>query len=123
MVYRNVIASIEKCPELWDVGILHSFDCDLYYPFNVNGGNFQFIREVIEEEPAGLMTNRQLAEWCAKGNGQFKTSAYSSSAYRVAIGCDNETVCDDILICTWDSEKWVIPTVDIYERDCKGGNK
>ena len=90
------------------------------YPFkNEDGGVFQFIREVIEEEPA-LMTNRQLAEWLAKGNGQSMRFNGSFPLPYHVYECVNEhdAVRKDTRIRRWDSDEWVVPTVDIYERDC-----
>lgn len=76
-----------------------------------------------EEPPKQRMTNIQLMEWCAKGNGEFtwENDTQSYTEYPYAIKLANEYVDDTIIIRTWDSEEWVKPTVDIYEKDCKGG--
>ena len=89
-------------------------------PFETEvGTRFQFIREVIEEEPA-LMTNRQLAEWLAKGNGQFKYDEPLTRLYHEYGPIhENESVNKYIRIRRWDSDEWFVPTVDIYERDCR----
>ena len=92
---------------------------DKDYPF-MNSSRFysQFIREVIEEPV--LMTNRQLAEWLAKGNGQFKYDEPLIRLYHeYGTIHENEEVNNNIRIRPWDSDEWVVPTVDIYERDCK----
>lgn len=76
-----------------------------------------------EEPPKQRMTYRQLAEWLAKGNGEYIdspkqyclpmcTTSYSEERR-------NEPVFQSLFIRTWDSEEWIEPTVDIYERDCK----
>lgn len=82
-----------------------------------------------EEEKPQLMTNRQLNEWLAKGNGQFKRIPkypeecnYCSSFYDYLVSQDNDFVRDNIHIRSWGSDEWVVPTVDVYERDCKGVN-
>lgn len=75
------------------------------------------------EEQKQRMTNIQLMEWLAKGNGvlMYNNSDYCYSyAPYTENGLNNE-VGRDIVIRTWDSEEWIEPTVDIYERDCKGG--
>ena len=78
-----------------------------------------------EEPPKKRMTSRQLAEWLAKGNGQYTTDDFG----RVYVEYDyykekeNNEVDRRIIIRPWDSEEWVEPTVDIYERDCKGVTK
>ena len=96
-------------------------------PFETeNGARFQFIREVIEEEPA-LMTNRQLAEWLAKGNGQMKfeepfactKEPYAYPYHIYNLEKENDAVKGFVRIIRWGSDEWVVPTVDIYERDCR----
>lgn len=62
-------------------------------------------------------------EWLCKGNGIFKYKraiAYCNPYYTPLESELNEEVAENIVIRTWDSEEWVAPTVDIYERDCKG---
>lgn len=99
------------------------------YPFSVefsNGNSFsyQFIREVIEEEPT-LMTNRQLSEWLARGFGEIQLAG-GESKNRIChtfneyyVMNENKPVFEMYRIRSWDSDEWVVPTVDIYERDCK----
>lgn len=78
-----------------------------------------------EEPPKKRMTSRQLAEWLAKGNGQYTTESYGRVyvAYDYYKEKENNEVDRRIIIRPWDSEEWVEPTVDIYERDCKGVTK
>lgn len=86
-----------------------------------NWGLFEY-RIKPEKERPQRMTNRQFTEWCGKGNGQFKLK-YGE---RIFLDCDyeeyreNDPVDEKILIRPWGSDDWVEPTVDIYERDCKG---
>lgn len=67
------------------------------------------------------MTNRQFCEWNDKGNGQWKRkdTPRCHIDYSYSEELDNEEVDKDIIIRSWDSDEWVEPTVDIYERDCK----
>lgn len=93
-----------------------------YYPFKMHEtACYQFLYP-YEEPPKQRMTNRQLAEWLTKGNGEYthsnKTSAFVVFSY--SIGTGNQPVAGGFNIRTWDSEEWVEPTVDIYKRDCKG---
>lgn len=78
-----------------------------------------------EEPPKKRMTYRQLAEWLAKGNGQFTTGGtiYHSIGYNNCNDADEHTLKGCYKIRYWDSEEWIEPTVDIYEQDCKGGRK
>ena len=74
-----------------------------------------------EEKPV-RMTNRQLAEWLARGFGSWKTrrspTVYMDISYPIFE--ENTPVSDSFHIRPWGSDDWVEPTVDIYERDCKG---
>ena len=72
-----------------------------------------------EEPQKQRMTIRQLEEWLAKGNGERK---YNNSICNYWIYNSNneyDEVSEDIHIRTWDSDEWIEPTMDIYERDCK----
>ena len=93
--------------------------------FTKNGHWRQFIREVIEEDEPKRMTNRQLAEWLARGNGEltYKGSefAYSGNFFNYYKERQGEEV-EKALIRLWNSNEWVIPTEDIYIRDCKQGD-
>ena len=104
--------------KMHDFGELSRISADPY-PFCKDGySHFQFIREVIEE-PA-LMTHRQLSEWLAKGNGQMRSAGallYSLLVYEPKN--EHDAVGKNIRIRRWDSDEWVVPTVDIYERDCR----
>ena len=100
-------------------------------PFvNYAGCAFQFCREVIEEEV--LMTNRQLAEWFAKSNGQrgyLKNKhnpkegidpEYLFTCHEYDARRDDEPCSEAVRIRSWGSDEWVKPTLEIYKRDCKG---
>lgn len=97
------------------------------YPFDVRDSSgalysYQFIREVIEEEDEPkLMTNRQLTEWLAKGNGERKLREDEPVSNALIYYEDDENlpVGEDVVIRPWDSDEWVEPTLEIYERDCK----
>lgn len=92
-------------------------------PFCTKDGHWwQFIREVIEEDEPKRMTNRQLAEWLAKGNGQMKytgTIHIHYSYYGELEDGDNEEAPKGTFIRPWGSDEWIVPTLEIYERDCK----
>lgn len=100
---------------------------DNQYPFfTENEGEkdvlFQFIREIEDcEEKPTLMTNRQLAEWLAKGNGERKLIDETTvSSERIYFDEEeNQPVREDMVIRSWGSDEWVEPTLEIYERDCK----
>lgn len=87
--------------------IMDGFKYALLYPY--------------EEPQKKRMTHSQLAEWIAKGNGQYTTEncrlAYSEYNY-FKIKADEE-VDSSYMICYWGSDEWIEPTVDVYLRDCK----
>ena len=97
-------------------------------PFQLNNeiSTWQFLYP-YEESPKQRMTNIQLMEWISKRNGIFKyknSTACCCYTYYTSIESNlNEEVETNVVIRTWDSEEWVEPTVDIYERDCKGGKE
>lgn len=74
-----------------------------------------------EEEKPARMTNRQLAKWCAGNNGQvtYKDS-YVRTYYNYGQGEDDVPVREETRIRPWGFDEWTVPTVDIYNRDCKG---
>ena len=88
--------------------------------FEIGPGRW-YLLHPYEEPPKKRMTFRQLAEWLAKGNGQYTTDDFGRVyvEYDYSKGKENNEVDRRIIIRPWDSEEWVEPTVDIYERDCK----
>lgn len=80
-----------------------------------------YYRVKPEEEKPVRMTNRQLAEWLAGNNGQVKSWDSYIRTYRTYCqGEDDIFVREENSIRPWGSDEWIVPTVDIYERDCKG---
>lgn len=86
------------------------------YPVRLNEG-------ILRKSGIVRMTNRQLAMWLAKGNGQmshlFKGQTFLPGKSSVV---DHHTYClkDDCQLCNdeikvrkWDSEDWVEPTTDL----------
>lgn len=80
-----------------------------------------------EEPPKQRMTYRQLAEWMAKGNGEYteSTDKYCRPLFTMSYSEENrdELVSQSIFIRSWDSDEWQEPLYSIYERDCKGGKE
>lgn len=108
------------------VGILERIEVDRNnpeFPFCVTDyGKWKYLHP-YEEEPKKRMTNRQLAEWIAKGNGEFTfTECFSHIDYSYNTGEEEKPISEKLRIRTWNSEEWIEPTVDIYERDCRGNN-
>lgn len=96
-----------------------SEDC---FPFHTTCANaWQFLYP-CEEPPMKRMTNRQLAEWLAKGNGEQTKSnfRYTFILHEYYKGNEDEEVDEGYLIRPFGQTEWIEPTVDIYERDCRG---
>lgn len=89
-------------------------------PFEKKGGIYWEFIYPYEEKPKKRMTNCQLSEWLAKGNGVWKFTGCSTicSAMSYDEYSENEEVGEDKVIRRWNSDKWIEPIVDIYKRDC-----
>lgn len=71
-----------------------------------------------QEEPKKLMTNRQLSELIQKGYGIWSDQnalSFVHAGYSYALSKENDIVTDKC-IRPWGSDKWLEPTVDIYEE-------
>lgn len=80
-----------------------------------------------EEQNREPMTNSQLAEWCAKGCGQWKHNPSNSGTvyhtYWVIEGKENCFVEDNIVIRPWGTHEWIKPTLGIYEKSVEEKKK
>lgn len=76
-----------------------------------------------EEPETRHMTYRELAEWLAKGNGQYKfcDCAVPMHSYVFTYDADKDsTIAPEYYkIRRWGSDEWIEPTADVYEADCK----
>lgn len=63
------------------------------------------------------MTNRQLAMWIAKGNGEVAMNEGCAVLHRFDYGNEeaNEPILASIRVRKWDSEEWIEPTIDLLE--------
>lgn len=120
LIYLKEEVEKEKTPSK-----LKCVNVGLRYPFALGSVSFQFLYP-YEEPPKQRMTNIQLMEWLAKGNGMLKFKNSNDYCYTYYIPYYtplenelNEEVIEDIVIRTWDSEECIEPTYEIYERDCK----
>lgn len=121
-MFSDSLRDILDLPEACDVLVLMEIKEGVTYPFaGEHKDVFQFFRPILEEyEP--LMTNRQLAEWLAKGNGEMTLENNDSYIYTEKVHFkedEDKPVRDDILIRRWKDTEWMKPTKDIYEEDCK----
>lgn len=125
--YANELTTLKLDVEsdTCDTLILKSVDAEnKSHPFT-GIGSYSFLYP-YEGPVQQRMTNIQLMEWLAKGNGIFKYKEGSCYCYTFEYRSDSELykeVAENIIIRTWDNEEWVVPTVDIYKRDCCKGGK
>ena len=118
VVCSDYLQDIEEYPEGRVTEVLNDISDTGNYRFRVTQRYFQFIREIIEEEPK-RMTKRQLAEWGASRFGQIKGLGLVFTDYEYDIRAESCPLPDYIKIRPWGSDEWIEPTVDIYLRDCK----
>lgn len=66
-----------------------------------------------ELKPRTILTNKELSEWCAKGNGQVLcvSSANVHTFYSYQKELDDYPVTQDILIRKFGDKEWVEPTL------------
>ena len=109
-------------------GILQkvNFDC-ISYPFNkVDSTCFQFFRPIIEENLT-RMTNEELIEWVAKGNGLITIDnecegdkVWWHPCYAGTFICDlKREVSEKYRIRHFGTDEWLIPTREIFLKDCR----
>ena len=123
VICSDALSNIEKNPECIGTATLESIETDFTYLFVTSEGTYQFIREVIEEEKPQRMNNKQLAEWCARGFGQWRNHTSIARVERmVRRGEENFPLDTGVEIRPWGSDKWIEPTEDIYLRDCRSGS-
>lgn len=65
-----------------------------------------------------LMTHSQLSEWLAKGFGYSMIYGQVFTVHRYQIE-EEGSIDDAYQIRRWGSDKWIKPTVDVYNEDCK----
>lgn len=93
-------------------------DCNNYlhvYPIELN-------EDTVLGYGIPRMTNLQLAQWLAKGNGQLAYSSVIGLARGVHIvhsydlAHELDECSDKILVREWGSSEWIEPTVDLLDK-------
>ena len=90
-------------------------------------GRYDHCAEIPEEPKPKRMTNRQLAEWLAKGNGEKKRLdeyekedvVFASIEFTYELGDADLPVDECYFIRRWNETEWHEPTVDFFDKDCK----
>ena len=68
-----------------------------------------------------LMTNRQLSEWLAKGNGEVSNGVGCTNHHAYLLSCGDDPVASKLVIRRFGSSQWITPLKAIYDEDVKGG--
>ena len=120
-VFSDCLRRVGETPSNCFEGTLVKIKKEAAGPFNVaEGYGFQFFRPILFEEAEPLMTNRQLAEWLAKGNGEYsyETSSLTFNYWQYSKGDEDKPVGDYFRIRRWRDTEWSKPIKAIYEEDC-----
>lgn len=124
--FADSLISLKECVERDcrnSVRTLGNTRKELFYPFGASEDTFYSFIYPYEEPRKKRMSNRQLAEWLTKGHGQYSSDRWSTvyTEHDYDKKCADEEVPEYFLICPWgfDSNNWLLPTEDIYLRDCK----
>ena len=97
----------------------HCKGCDLYNSSYCAVPCGECVMVKVEKQPTEkedkddtLMTNLQLAEWLAKGNGQFKfRNGHTVFSFWDVYEDEEDLPVGDILIRPWGTDEWVKPTL------------
>lgn len=75
---------------------------------------YDYCAEIPEEPKPKRATNKELAEWCAKGNGQIHYAGGASvhSFYSYQNEDDDSLVTPDVYIRKFGDTEWVAPTLE-----------
>lgn len=121
--FSDYLLDIIEEPEGRCIGTLVDADGKNVFPFiRQNEDNkrtsFQFFRPILEEDE--LMTQRQLAEWVARGYGEYTHEDMGIASLALVYYKDEEdnSVLSTTLIRRWRDTEWSKPTKAIYEEDC-----
>ena len=120
-VFSDYLKILTEIPSRSFEDTLKNVDNEELCPFcGYAKSSFQFFRPILEEDEP-LMTNRQLSEWLAKGNGEFfcEGGQISSSNFVYYKEEGDNSVSASTLIRRWGDTEWSKPTKAIYEEDCK----
>lgn len=100
----------------------------LRFPVILPTGRTVYCAEIPDKMKPKRMTNRQLAEWLAMGNGEKKRLdeyekegvVFVSIEFTYEFGDANLPVDDCYFIRRWNETEWHEPTVDFFDKDCRG---
>lgn len=87
--------------------------------FSANTPAWDWAHQEYRVKQTARMTYRELAEWLAKGKGQWKFKDGSSTHITYPQELDDGEVPSTYTIRHWNSDGWVTPTKDIFEEDCR----
>lgn len=82
------------------------------YPVITTTGTFRHCAEIPEESTPRRATNRELARWCAQGNGENTDGCWVYHVHCYPKAAENNEVSESIVVRKWNDADWHEPTVD-----------
>lgn len=76
---------------------------------------WEFCAEIPEESTPRRATNRELARWCAQGNGENTDGCWVYHVHCYPKAAENNEVSESIVVRKWNDAGWHEPTVDYME--------
>lgn len=73
---------------------------------------WEFCAEIPEESNPRRATNRELARWCAQGNGEKTDGCWVYHAHCYPKAAENDEVSESIVVRKWNDAGWHEPTVE-----------
>jgi hypothetical protein len=107
--------SVSQEPRIALVWSIAPESANFEYPIRCVGNvHYAFCAEIPEEPKQKRATNKELAEWCAKGNGQihYAGAANVHSFYSYQNEDDDSLVTPDVYIRKFGDTEWVAPTLE-----------
>ena len=106
----------------WEINYYKEDNTNDIYSLAIHVYPVEWNRELVKPK---RMTNRQLSEWLAKGNGEWmnlktcspNNSAFVSNCYSYNINVENQEVDRDIRVRLIGSVEWIEATVDLIKEN------
>ena len=96
----------DNCTELFELDV-YAVTCRKDLPVICESTTWKHCAEIPEPNP---VTNRELASWLAKGNGEVKADDVVYSNWNYYNDQENNPIKDSLLVRKWDDTEWHKPT-------------
>lgn len=91
---------------------VHAIVASKTFPVIAKEGDYQYCAEIPEESTPRRATNRELARWCAQGNGENTDGCWVYHVHCYPKAAENNEVSESIVVRKWNDVDWHEPTVD-----------